>query len=465
VPVDDLVRRALDREIGRLQARELFHVVEFGVEGVIFWEVSRDSNGTPRAEHWPPRAISAADPDEVYRLPVVRRLADGGPVIFVRSSPDVIGRDVFAIFRELVPNMEVIDCIAAFEDVLRASIKESPLISDYELVLLRKTKSGRLDLEPIRLFTQGQRQPDRSRTIRVKCARSDERGIAFAIVTKERARDFHLMSIQSANLGPGEYELTAELVRPGRIRFHGLPASVKLRHDHRTWSELLNSVPPRLEAPQSSHLVCLVEVSGTSQQIERRSDRIKEVIRAAGASEGRLTVSLLSYGAHSFERRIREEPVRELAWAAPGAEVLDALDQLEQHEPVADDYRYAAQLECALAQVARRVDPEEGRLVVLTAGSRRPFPPRADPRLDILPCPRRHDWRKYLEMLAGKDPRLVLGAIYDRDTQDVAIWRELGRTVISSSDVVDAWRTAADLGIGAAPVHVPFPLAWQDGGW
>lgn len=465
MPVDDLVRRALDRAIGRLRAGRLFHVVEFGVEGVIFWQISRDSNGTPRAEHWPPRAISTEDPGEAYHLPVVRRLADGEPVIFVRSSPDVISRDVCAIFRELVPNMEVIDCIAAFEDVLRASIKESPLTSDYELVLLRKTKSGRLDLDPVRLFTQGQRQPDRSRTIRVKCARSDERGIAFAIVTKERARDFHLMSIQSANLGPGEYELTAELIRPGRIRFHGLPASVKLRHDHRTWGELLNAVPLRLEAPQSSHLACLVEVSGTSEQIERRADRVREVIRAAGAAEGRLRVSLFSYGAHSFERKVPEDPVRELAWAAPGVEVLDALERLEQHQPVVDDYRYAAQLECALAQVARRVDPEEGRLVILTAGSRRPFPPRADPRLDILPCPHRNDWRKHLEVLAGKDPRLVLGAIYDQDTQDAAIWRELGRTVISSSDVVDAWRMAVDLGIGAAPVYVPFPLAWQNGGW
>jgi hypothetical protein len=462
VPVDDLVRRALDREIGRLQAGESFHVVEFGVEGVIFWEIGRDNNGTPRAEHWPPRVIGPEDAGEFYRPLVVRRLADGGPVVFVRSSPDVISRDVLALFRELIPNMEVIDCIAGFEDVLRASIKESPLISDYELVLLKKTRSGRLNLEPVRLFTQGQRQPDRSRTIRVKCARSDERGIAFAIVTKERARDFQLMSIQSADLGPGEYELTAELVRPGRVRFHGLPASVKLRNDHRTWRELLNSVPPRLQAPQPAHLVCLVEVSGTSEQIDKRADRVREVIRAAGASEGRLTVSLLSYGAHSFERKVPEEPVRELAWATPSAEVFTALDELEQHEPVADDYRYAAQLECALARVAGRVDQRDGRLVILTVGSRRPFPPRADPRLDILPCPHRNDWAKYLEVLSGKDPRLALGAIYDRDTRDVAIWRELGRTAISTSDVVDAWRMAANLGIGAAPVYVPFPLVWQD---
>lgn len=465
MPVDDLVRRALDAEIGRLHAREWFHVVEFGVEGVIFWEIGRDKNGTPRAEHWPPRVIEPEDVGELNRLPVVQRLAEGGPVVFVRSSPGLIDRDVLVIFRELVPNMEVIDCIAGFEDVLRASIKDSPLISDYEFVLLKKTRSGRLDLEPVRLFTQGQRQPDRSRTIRVKCVRSDERGIAFAIVTKERARDFQLMSIQSADLGPGEFELTAELVRPGRVRFHGLPASVKLHNDHRTWGELLNSVPPRLQAPQPAHLVCLVEVSGTSEQIDKRVDRVREVIRAAGASEGRLAVSLLSYGAHSFERKVLEEPVRELAWAAPGDEVLAALDELEQHEPVADDYRYAAQLECTLAWVAGRVDPQDGRLVILTAGSRRPFPPRADPRLDILPCPQRNNWRKHLEVLSGKDPRLALGAIYDRDTRDVAIWRELGRTAISTSDVVDAWRMAADLGIGTAPVPVPFPLVWQDGGW
>jgi hypothetical protein len=465
VPVADLVRRALDGEIGRLQARESLYVVEFGVEGTIFWEISRDRNGTPRGEHWPPRIIMPDDAAELYRLPVVGRLAAGGPVLFVRSSPAVIARDVLALFRNIVPNMEVIDCIAGFEDVLRASIKESSLISDYELVLLRKTRGGRLDLEPVRLFTQGQRQPDRSRTLRVKCMRSDERGIAFVIVTKERARDFQLMSIQSAGLGPGEYELTAELVRPGRVRFHGLPPSVKLRNDHRTWGELLELVPPGLQAPQPAHLVCLVEVTGTSDQIDKRVDRVREVIRAAGASEGRLLVSLLSYGAHSFERKVREEPVRELAWAGSSAEVLAALDDLEQYEPVPDDYRYAAQLECALARIAVRADYKDGRLVILMAGSRRPFPPRADPRLDILPCPARNDWRKHLDMLSGKVPRLALGAIYDRDTRDIDIWRELGRTARSDSDVVNAWGVAADLGIGTVPVPVPFPLVWQDGGW
>jgi hypothetical protein len=68
-------------------------------------------------------------------------------------------------------------------------------------------------------------------------------------------------------------------------------------------------------------------------------------------------------------------------------------------------------------------------------------------------------------MLSGKVPRLALGAIYDRDTRDIDIWRELGRTARSDSDVVNAWGVAADLGIGTVPVPVPFPLVWQDGGW
>lgn len=463
MPVDDPVRRALDRELERLQARESFHAIEFGVEGVICWEISRDKNGTPRAEYRPLRASGPEEADELRRMPAVRRLADGGPVVLFRSTPDTIPRDVLAVFREFVPNTEVIDCIAGFEDVLRASIKESPLISDYELVLLKKSRKGRLDLEPVRLFTQGQRRPDRSRTIRMKCTRSDERGIAFAIVTKERARDFQLMSIQSADLGPGEYELTAELVRPGQVRFHGLPPSVKLRNDHRTWGEILGSVPERLQAPPSAHLVCLVEVSGTSEQVSKRVDRVREVIRAATMSEGQLAVSLLSYGAHTFERQVAEEPVRELAWAAPSDQVLAALDELEQREPVADEYLYAAQLECALALVAARVDREEGRLVILAAGSRRPFPPRADARLDILPCPYRIDWRRQLDVLSGRDSKLALGSIYDRDTRDPAVWRELGRTAIATSDVVDARRMAAELGVGVAPVHVPLPLVWQDG--
>jgi hypothetical protein len=53
----------------------------------------------------------------------------------------------------------------------------------------------------------------------------------------------------------------------------------------------------------------------------------------------------------------------------------------------------AAQLECALAELAQHPDASAGRPVLVTAGSRPPHPPRADVGTQIMPCPERRDWR------------------------------------------------------------------------
>jgi hypothetical protein len=461
VAVDDPVRSALDGEISRLRVGHCFCVVEFSVEGIIVWQIRRDKNGTPYAEHWPPLATSPADAGALDAR-VMRLLHGGDPVVFVRSSPQPPPAEFLASLSSIDPSIEILACIAGFEDVLRDSIKSSALTHGYELVLLRKTRNGWLDLEPVRLFAQDSRYPAH-KAIRVRCARSDERGTVFALVTTEGARGFELMTIQSADLSPGEYHLTAELLRPGRVRFRGLPASVKLRNDRRTWSELVAAIPEKLEAPSPTHLICLVEVCGSADQIRQRVDRARELVRLAESSGGPLAVSVVSYGAHSFERKVREEPVRELAWASPGAVAVAALDDLEQREPVANDYRYAAQLECALAWIQPKVGHDHGRPVLVMVGSRRPFPARHDSRLDILPCPRRHDWRAVLDALARQHPGMTAGAVYDNDAGDVGIWQELGRTATASSEVIEAARFAADLGVRGIPVYVPFPLVWQDG--
>jgi hypothetical protein len=57
-----------------------------------------------------------------------------------------------------------------------------------------------------------------------------------------------------------------------------------------------------------------------------------------------------------------------------------------------------------------------------------------------------------------------MGAIYDRDTRDLATWRQLGRDAVSTSDVFEAHQFAAKLGIGGAAVGIPFPMIVPDGG-
>ena len=461
MPVDDVVRHALDVAIERLLAGQSFHVVEFSGEGVVIWEITRDRNGTPHAESWPPFFVDPND-DELPDDLLIRGLADRGPLVFVHSSPGPSPERVRKLLREFDPDPCILDCAAGFEDVLRAAIKNSGLTHFYELVLLRKTRSGKLFFHPVKLFAPGYRSGARKR-IRVSIPRSDARGTVFVLVTTEGERSFDLMSIESVDLTPGEYDLTAELVRPGRVRFDGLPSSARLRHDHRSWSELRRDVPRKLAVPVPTHLICLVEVTGTKGQIGKRLDWIRDLITWADRSDGELKVSLVTYGAHSFERGVRDEPATERAWAAPGAGILPRLDELERYEPVDDDYRDAAQLECALALVRSKVSSDDGRPVILTMGSRRPFPPRNDPRLETLPCPRRVDWRQQLAEIARAHHDLTLGAICDRDVPDMAIWREIGTTAIVTSDVVERYEFAARLGIGGAATYVPFPLVVEDG--
>src|SRR5262249_21766348 len=156
-------------------------VVEFSVEGVIIWEIRRDKNGTPYAEHWPPLGVSLAGPLDAR---VMRLLHGRDSVLCVRSSPQPPTAELLDSLRSIDPSIDVLVCIAGFEDLLRDSIKNSALTHGYELVLLKKTGNGWLDLEPVRLFAQDSRYPAR-KAIRVKCARSDERGTVFALVTTE----------------------------------------------------------------------------------------------------------------------------------------------------------------------------------------------------------------------------------------------------------------------------------------
>jgi hypothetical protein len=458
VPVD--IRQALVEELGRLQTGQSFHIVEFSADGVVVWNVHRDRNGVPRATRWQPLHVDPDD-DTVRDDPRIRRLGEHRPVIFVRTSPDQPPDYVLEPFRKFDPDRPILECGDGFEDKLRESIIRSPLTHSYELVLLRKTRGGRLYFEPRRLFAEETVSP-RTKRITIRCLRSDGRGVVFAIVTTEGARDFELLSLQSADLTPGDYELTAQLVRPGLVRLDGLPGM--LRTDHRTWGELLDSVPKSLPVPTPAHLICLIEVAGTSEQIHRRVDMIRELVRSAAGSDAPLQVSLVTYGAHSFERGVPDEAAHDLVWAGPSVEALAALDALEQYQPITGDYRYAAQLECALALIRPKVRPADGRPVLLMVGSRPAFPPRHDARMGLLPCPRRVDWRPLLAELSRSHPELVMGAIYDRDTRDLPGWRHLGRDAVSTSDVFEAHQFATQLGIGGAAVTIPFPMIAPDGG-
>jgi hypothetical protein len=197
-------------------------------------------------------------------------------------------------------------------------------------------------------------------------------------------------------------------------------------------------------------------------QVRRRIDRIEQLVAHTDRTDCQLSVSLISYGPHAFNRKVPDEPAKVLAWTANSKIALAALAELGMRKPVEGEYPRAAQLECALTEVARLLSVRDGRPVLVTVGSRPPFPPRMDVRSEILPCPDRRDWRRPLQKLYGV-PGITFGALRDQNALG-EIWTRLGREALEQVDVVDMRRFAADLGLCRTAVSVPFPLIDTDGG-
>ena len=365
-----------------------------------------------------------------------------------------------AWLRSAYPAAPAFECPDLLDDLLRQAIADVPLTRWYELVVLHRSRSGQLVLTGCQLFPPAAQRGDR-RPLTIHCEPSDENGTVFAVITAEPERRFRLVSLTSAKLPPGSYPLTAELGRPGLVRFHGLP--VELRPDQRSWPELVAAVPERLDLVESAHLICMVEVSGTSDQVLERLERIEQLVQlVADGAKDRLTVSLISYGPHSVDRGGPEVPLRVLTWAGGSDAALAALGQLRERGAAEPGYPRAAQLECVLAEVADRLTAHDGRPFLVAVGLRPAFPSRVDPDSEIIPCPMRHDWRRALQQLR-EHPGIAFGAIHDGPWEE--IWNELGHDAAARMDAVNTRGFAADLGLLSLTVqHVPFPLVDGKGG-
>ena len=467
---EDSVRNALIMELAKgvaaLGEHDALTVAELATAGIVVWDVRRDRNGTPLCRYQPPVSWASLYDDGVLSDQQLRRdtQADSGShVVFVCSSQD--GPQAIQAFDRLhedFPEIAAFRCTDPLDEVLRQVLANDPLTQWYELVVLRRTQSGRLLLAGHQLFPPSAQRGDQM-SFTIRCGPSDGNGTVFAVVTAEPLRRFQLVSVESVKLPPGSYHITAKLRRPGLVRFEGLPASATLREDHRSWPNLVTSVPERLRRPRPAHLVCLVEVGGADDQVRERLDRIEQLIqRIAGAAEDSLSVSLISYGPHSFDHAIPDQPPRILTWAGSSDAALAAVGRLRGHGPAQKGYDRAAQLECALTEVANRLSGQEGRLVLVTVGARRAFPPRVDPASGIIPCPKKHDWRKMVQRLHDH-PGMAFGAIRDHGADD-EVWNQLGHDASARVSTVSVRRFAADLGlIGSTIQHIPFPLYEAEG--
>lgn len=440
----DALDEALEAEIARLAEGASFTIAEFGVDGAVVWEVSRDQNGTPRASRHLP---SGSDPGRHYQRP-------GSPLLIVHSAP---AEQQSAMLRRARPDAHVCSGPGPVAEHLREAIRDSALTRPYDLVVLRPSRSGRLGMDGRLLFPRGARR-GYSQHLRIRCEPGGARGTVFAVVTSE-SRRFGIVSLQSGDIPPGPRELTAVLARPGRVVFEGLPGT--LHTEQRPWSEIVSAIPAKLDRGPSAHLVCLIEVSCGSKELGHRIDRVEQLIEGVGADSGQLAVSLVSYGPHAFDRRQHEEPAEVLAWATTAGRALKALTMLRERTPPGEEYPRAAQLECALAEVAARLDGRDGHPVLVTVGSRPPHPPRVDIRTEIIPCPQRRNWRSYLGKLAELSG-ITFGALYDRGAEGT-VWSTLGRDACEPLNVVEMPRFAADIRLSGRLQYVPFPLTDQEG--
>lgn len=409
--------------------------------------------------------VTALSEDE--RLTIARARTAGliadpaHPVLVGASLDEPTAKPAFDRLHAVHPQAPVFENDEPLDDSLHRGIGNDMLTHAYELVVVRRTRSGRLRLGGHQLFPHSARRGD-YKTFMIRCGPSDENGTAFAVVAVEGVRDFQLVSVESANIFPGTYEVTAELLRPGLVQFHGLPAD--FRSEHRSWAELVGAIPAKIDLPEPAHLVCAVEVSGTADQVQERISRVEQLVGLITENtEHELAFSLVSYGPHSFDWKVLEDPVKALTWAAGADTAMSALKALRDRGPVESGYMRAAQIECMLAKVASRLGMQHGRPVLVTAGSRPPYPQRMDPRTEILPCPHRNDWRRALQRIRAL-PGSAFGAICESswtldEREDGDIWPRLGSDAIADLNAVNIRRFAADLGLLSLTVQpIPFPI-------
>jgi hypothetical protein len=479
VPGAATVSDALASRIRRLDHSQTLTIAEFAAPGLVRWEVRRGEDGIARPWYWPPilwerlshGGLPAAD--EVLRaasspggdtLTICTAPGHPAPVRAVTMVDAANGTTAGGAGRSLIADADLGEALA---DVLR----HDPLTLPYELLVQRRVGGGYLDNLTILLFPRGARRGDRE-DITLLCERSDAGGTVFAVVARDDLLAYQLVSKQSAAIPPGTYEVTAELVQPGRVRFTGLP--VDLHDDTRDWGEIARSVPGQLARTHPAHLIVAIESSGEEPDVRERIGRAEQLVRCVSSRPGgQARFSLLCYGPHAVHRTDLDVPVTSLVWGEGAADVLKSLGWLAEQAPAPIGYPAAAQIECMLAEVTARLGApgdRQDRPVLVTIGARPAFPSQVNSSR-VIPC-RKHDWRTELLRLQ-RYQGIAFGAIRDRGPgaghisgrgkpggPAEEVWLRLGATIFAWLDAVDVPGFATALGLASSP-HPPMPLPFE----
>ena len=231
-------------------------------------------------------------------------------------------------------------------------------------------------------------------------------------------------------------------------------------------------------AGSTAHLVCLIEVSADKEIARKRLDRLGQLVSVALHANQDLKMSLITYGTHAVARGFREEPSTVLAWGADSASMTKFLNDVSRNglhtlmprgRKGEAEYQEAAQIECALAEVARRLTGATENVALVTVGTQPPFPSRMTSDSQILPCPARSDWKARLNELRTRG--VTLGAIhdhayeYDRLGLPVRkvdeIWAQLGAHANATLDEVDISRFAGAVRLLSPDQAEPYAPDWR----
>jgi hypothetical protein len=438
--------------------------------------VRRDENGIASAWDWPATPWERLCREGGLSEDAVRDAADPAGGLVICTAPGHAAAEQALTMASARPTDldksatrdEDANLIADVElgEVLAKVLRDDPLTVWYELLVLRLASGGYLETGTIALFPRGAQRGDKEE-LTVRCERSDATGTVFAVVARDQMLAYRLVSKQSAVITPATYELTAELLRPGRVRFAGL--SVNLRDDPRDWDEIIRTVPERLERMEPTHLIIAIEYSGSASDVRDRIGRAEQLVRyVARQADSEAVFSLLHYGPHAVHRTDPDLPVTRLAWGDGASGVLDMLVRLAHSEPPPMGYPAAAQIECVLAAISASLGTPvggESRPVLVIIGARPAFPDRVNPSR-IIPC-RQHDWRAEMLHLQWH-PGITFGAIRDRGPGGAydhvghpgdEVWQHLGATAFAWLDAVDVPGFAAALGLLPPPIPpVPLPF-------
>ncbi|WP_062441001.1 hypothetical protein [Herbidospora daliensis] len=456
-PENDLLRKALAKAVAGLPGIGRLSVVEAAADGLTSFKVARDDHGVPRGRRWHSSWTELGGEHAA-----LLRAADLDPeddVLLVCSSPGSAQADqAFEWLRATRPDAPTLRVDASVAAAITEVLRDDPLTRSYDLVVLRPRTDGTLELTTVPLFP-AQARPGATMTMALRCEEGGPDGTAFAVVTWQ-GQEPQLLSVVSGSLHPGSYNVTAELRRPGRVSFSGLP---QLTDDPRGWAELVADVPARLPVRPSDpgHLICAIEVCGPDLKVAERVGRARQVVSTLSDRTG-LSFSVVAYGAHSFDRSVKDVPVEVRAWRVDVAAAQDTLDELEERGAITQGYPFhphAAQVEDMLAVVERRLSRDPASSVaLLTIGDRPPHPPKLDASR-VLPCPHRHDWRAVATRLE-QSRQVVFGAIVDYQSGDrmSRVWRQLGSAALANFDALDLRGLVSGLGLVSDAVPVPFPL-------